>query len=233
MLSARHGAGTVTRHEIVRQLLGHRRPRAAPRGEVPLGLELLDGEQRRGAGDPEVAGEGPRRGQARPRAYDPVEGRPPDAPVDLLLETLAEARVDPDQEARGGSGSGHIPRPCRGSLDHTNSWPWKWPYAAAANWISLSGHTRTTLEASLTQGMAGGRRWSSSSLRAFPPAPATRAPWPPRFWTVSRRRARSPGASAATGTGRSATRSSSSSTRGGRTKPPSSCTLPCPTPFAS
>src|SRR5262245_20946432 len=32
------------------------------------------------------------------------------------------------------------------------SWPRKWPYAAAANWISVRGPTRTTLEATLDQG---------------------------------------------------------------------------------
>jgi hypothetical protein len=62
--------------EIVGQLLGHEDAGAAAAGEIPLGLEVLHGEQRGRPGQPELVGEGARGGQARPRPDDAVQDRP-------------------------------------------------------------------------------------------------------------------------------------------------------------
>jgi hypothetical protein len=92
--------------EIVGQLVGHEDAGAPAAGEIPLGLELLHGEQRGGPGHPEIVGEGAGGGQAPPRPDDAVQDRPLDARVDLPLQPAALARIETDQEAgrplRGG-----------------------------------------------------------------------------------------------------------------------------------
>ena len=85
--------------QIVGQLRRDVRAGAGPRARVAFGDQLLEGQQRRRAGDAEVRGQRPRRRQARAGRDQAGEDRPPDAGVDLLLQRVARARIDVDRRS--------------------------------------------------------------------------------------------------------------------------------------
>src|SRR5918996_410365 len=103
----RRRTGAAALHEIIRELDRHRRAGPPAGGQVSLGLQLLHREQRGRSRDAEVDRQRPRRRHARPRRDDPVEDRPPDAGVDLLLQPRAATGVEADEQGRRACG-GHI-----------------------------------------------------------------------------------------------------------------------------
>ena len=85
---------------VIRQLVRDEGSRAVPRGEVALGMELVEGQERRRPRHAEVRRERARRRQARPGTDDAFDDRPPDARADLLLQIAAPAPFDAQQQAR-------------------------------------------------------------------------------------------------------------------------------------